>query len=913
LADHDDDTPGEPPVPSDIRPVSILDEMKRSYLDYAMSVIVARALPDARDGLKPVHRRILYSMYEQGHTPDKKYVKSARVVGDVIGKYHPHGDQSIYDAMVRMAQDFSMRVPLIDGQGNFGSVDGDPPAAYRYTEARLAKPAMPLLDDIDKDTVDFQANYDNSEKEPSVLPAKYPNLLVNGAGGIAVGMATNIPPHNLGEVIDACTALIDNPSLTIDELINFIPGPDFPTGGIILGRQGIRSAYHLGRGSIVMRGKVEFETIRKEREAIVISEIPYQLNKASLVERIAELYKEKKIEGISDLRDESDRDGYRVVIELKRDAMPDVVLNQLYKFTPLQTSFPANMLALDGGKPQTMNLKDLLTVFVAFREQVVTRRIKFLLTKARDRAHILVGLAIAVANIDEIIRVIRTSPDPNTARDTLMSRDWPARDVEAMMTLIDDLRHRISADGTARLSLEQARAILDLRLQRLTALGRDEIKEELDKLALEIKDYLDILRSRARVQAIVKTELAEIKQEFATARRTVIMEQEGEVEDEDLIQREDMVVTVSHAGYAKRVPLSAYRAQRRGGKGRAGMQTREEDFVSRLFVASTHTPVLFFSSRGQVYKEKVWRLPVAAPNARGKALINILPLEQGERITTIMPLPEDESSWAQLDVMFATTSGTVRRNKLSDFVDVRRSGIIAMKLEEGEAIVDVQICTEHDDVLLTAAGGQCIRFPVTDVRVFTGRTSMGVRGIALGKDDKLISLTILRHMDVEAEERAAYLRRANAVRRGGVEDEAGSDNEEASGAIELGEQRYVEMSAAEQFVLTISENGYGKRTSSFEYRTTGRGGKGIVAMSVNDRNGKLVASFPVEDSDQIMLVTDKGQLIRCPVEDIRIAGRSTQGVIVFDTADDEHVVSVERVGDEENGENGNGNGNGNGH
>ena len=912
MADHDDDTPGEPPVPSDIRPVSILDEMKRSYLDYAMSVIVARALPDARDGLKPVHRRILYSMYEQGHTPDKKYVKSARVVGDVIGKYHPHGDQSIYDAMVRMAQDFSMRVPLIDGQGNFGSVDGDPPAAYRYTEARLAKSAIPLIDDIDKDTVDFQSNYDNSEKEPTVLPAKYPNLLVNGAGGIAVGMATNIPPHNLGEVIDACTALIDNPALTIDELINFIPGPDFPTGGIIIGRQGIRSAYHLGRGSIVMRGKVEFETIRKEREAIVISEIPFQLNKASLVERIAELYKEKKIEGISDLRDESDRDGYRVVIELKRDAMPDVVLNQLYKFTPLQTSFPANMLALDGGKPQTMNLKDLLTVFIAFREQVVTRRVKFLLTKARDRAHILVGLAIAVANIDEIIRVIRTSPDPNTARDTLMSRDWPARDVEAMMTLIDDLRHRISADGTARLSLEQARAILDLRLQRLTALGRDEIKEELDKLALEIKDYLDILRSRARVQTIVKTELAEVKEEFATPRRTVIMEQEGEVEDEDLIQREDMVVTVSHAGYAKRVPLSAYRAQRRGGKGRAGMQTREEDFVSRLFVASTHTPVLFFSSRGQVYKEKVWRLPVAAPNARGKALINILPLEQGERITTIMPLPEDKSSWGNLDVMFATTSGTVRRNKLSDFADVRRSGIIAMKLEEGEAIVDVQICTERDDVLLTAAGGQCIRFPVSDVRVFTGRTSMGVRGIALGKDDKLISLSILRHMDVDAEERAAYLRRANAVRRGGAEDEAGTDTEEASGSMELGEQRYVEMSAAEQFVLTISENGYGKRTSSFEYRTTGRGGKGIVAMSVNDRNGKLVASFPVDDSDQIMLVTDKGQLIRCPVEDIRIAGRSTQGVIVFDTADDEHVVSVERVGDEDNGENGNGNGNGNG-
>jgi DNA gyrase subunit A len=809
--------------------------------------------------------------------------------------------------MVRMAQDFSMRVPLIDGQGNFGSVDGDPPAAYRYTEARLTRSALAILTDIDKDTVDFQPNYDNSEKEPSVLPAKFPNLLVNGAGGIAVGMATNIPPHNLGEVTDACVALIDNPALTIDELINIIPGPDFPTGGIILGRQGIRSAYHLGRGSIVMRGKVEFETIRKEREAIVITEIPYQLNKASLVERIADLHKEKKIDGIADLRDESDRDGYRVVVELKRDAMPDVVLNQLYKFTPLQSSFPANMLALDNGRPQTMNLKDFLTLFIAFREQVVTRRTKFLLNKARDRAHILVGLAIAVANIDEIIRVIRTSPDPNTARDTLMSRDWPARDVAAMITLIDDPRHTLSPDGTARLSMEQAKAILDLRLQRLTALGREEISEELDKLAIEIADYLDILRSRARIQSIIKTELAEVKNAFGTPRKTVIMEQEGEVEDEDLIQREDMVVTVSHAGYAKRVPLSAYRAQRRGGKGRAGMQTREEDFVSRLFIASTHTPVLFFSSRGQVYKEKVWRLPVAAPNARGKALINILPLEQGERITTIMPLPEDESSWGNLDVMFATTGGNVRRNKLSDFVDVRRSGIIAMKLDEDEAIVDVQICTERDDVLLTAAGGQCIRFPVNDVRVFSGRTSMGVRGIALAKGDKLISLTILRHMDVDAEERAAYLRRANAVRRGGAEEEAGTDAEEATGSMELGEQRYVEMSAAEQFVLTISDNGYGKRTSSFEYRTTGRGGKGIVAMSVNDRNGKLVASFPVEDSDQIMLVTDKGQLIRCPVEDIRVAGRSTQGVIVFDTAEDEHVVSVEHIGeDAESGENGNG-------
>ncbi|WP_414644793.1 DNA gyrase subunit A [Bradyrhizobium sp.] len=902
--------PGEPSGPSDVRPVSILDEMKRSYLDYAMSVIVSRALPDARDGLKPVHRRILYSMYEQGHTPDKKYVKSARVVGDVIGKYHPHGDQSIYDAMVRMAQDFSMRVPLIDGQGNFGSVDGDPPAAYRYTEARLAKPAIPLLDDIDKDTIDFQANYDNSDTEPSVLPAKYPNLLVNGAGGIAVGMATNIPPHNLGEVIDACTALIDNPGLSIDQLIEIVPGPDFPTGGIILGRQGIRSAYHLGRGSIVMRGKVAIDTIRKEREAIIITEIPYQINKATMVERIAELVREKKIEGVADLRDESDRDGFRVVVELKRDAVPDVVLNQLYRFTPLQTTFGANMVALDNRRPQVMNLKDMLQIFIAFREQVVTRRTKFLLNKARDRAHILVGLAIAVANIDEIIKVIRTSPDPNTAREALMSRDWPAQDVAAMITLIDDARHRLAPDGTARLSMEQAKAILDLRLQRLTALGRDEISDELDKLAVEIKDYLDILRSRARIQGIIKTELAAVKSEFATPRRTVIMEQEGEVEDEDLIQREDMVVTVSHAGYVKRVPLSTYRAQRRGGKGRAGMQTRDEDFVSRLFVASTHTPVLFFSSRGQVYKEKVWRLPMAAPNARGKAMINILPLEQGERITTIMPLPEDESSWSNLDVMFATTGGNVRRNKLSDFVDVRRSGIIAMKLDEDEAIVDVQICTEHDDVLLTAAGGQCIRFPVTDVRVFSGRTSMGVRGIALAAGDRLISLAILRHVEATSEERSAYLKMRRAVAGEGSAEEAAADSEaeEVSSAIQLSQERYVEMSAQEQVVLTVSANGYGKRTTSYEYRTTGRGGKGIVAMSVNNRNGKLVASFPVEESDQIMLVTDKGQLIRCPVEDIRIAGRSTQGVIVFDTADDEHVVSVEHIGEEA--ENGNGNGSG---
>jgi DNA gyrase subunit A len=887
-----------------MRPVSIAEEMKRSYLDYAMSVIVARALPDVRDGLKPVHRRILYSMHEQGHTPDRKYVKSARVVGDVMGKYHPHGDQAIYDALVRMAQDFSMRLMLIDGQGNFGSVDGDPPAAMRYTECRLARPAMSLLDDIDKDTVNFVANYDGNEREPQVLPARFPNLLVNGAGGIAVGMATNIPPHNLGELIDACTALIDDPALGLDDLLAIVPGPDFPTGGIILGHGGIRSAYEVGRGSIVMRGKVEMETVRKEREAIVITEIPFQVNKATMVERIAELVREKKIDGIADLRDESDRQGYRVVIELKRDAERDVVLNQLYRYTPLQSSFGANMVALDGGRPLVMTLKDMLNAFIAFREEVVSRRTKFLLGKARDRAHVLVGLAIAVANIDEVIALIRGSQDAAAAREALMAREWPARDMATMVTLIDDPRHTVSEAGTTRLSAEQAKAILDLRLQRLTALGRDEIREELDKLAAEIADYLDILRSRARIQAIIKTELAEIKQHFATPRRTEITEDAGLVEDEDLIQREDMVVTVSHLGYIKRVPLSTYRAQKRGGKGRGGMQVREEDFVSRLFVASTHTPVLFFSSRGKVYKEKVWRLPLAAPQARGKALINLLPLGEGEWITSIMPLPEDERTWGELDVMFATISGNVRRNKLSDFEKIRPSGIIAMKLDNGDAIVDVTICTEKDDVLLTTAAGHCIRFPVPEVRVFSGRTSDGVRGIALAEGDKVISMSILRHMDATSEERVAYLKRASAVRRGTAEEEAlvaeAEEEGEAAGAtIELGEQRYVALSAAEQFVLTVSERGFGKRSSSFEYRTTRRGGKGIVAMNVTAKTGRLTASFPVEEGDQIMLVTDQGKLIRTTVNGIRIAGRSTQGVIVLDTAEDERVVSVERLSEEE--------------
>ncbi|MTI45780.1 DNA gyrase subunit A [Roseibium hamelinense] len=893
LADQDNSTPSGA-SPSDIKPISIVDEMKASYLDYAMSVIVSRALPDVRDGLKPVHRRILYSMNENGYEWNKPYRKSARVVGDVIGKYHPHGDSAIYEALVRMAQPFSLRLPLIDGQGNFGSVDGDPAAAMRYTECRLQKVSHKLLDDIDKDTVNFQDNYDNSETEPVVLPAKFPNLLVNGAGGIAVGMATNIPPHNLGEVIDAAIAIMDNPAITLPELMDIVPGPDFPTGAMILGRSGIRSAYETGRGSVVMRAKVDVEEVRKDRNALIVTEIPYQVNKSTMIEKIAELVRDKRVEGISDIRDESDRSGMRVVIELKRDAVPDVVLNQLYRFSQLQTSFGCNIVALNGGKPEQMNLSDMLKAFVAFREEVVGRRTRFLLKKARDRAHILVGLGIAVANIDEVIQLIRTAPDPATARRQLMERNWPAKDVEPLIQLIDDPRHMVQADGTYKLSEEQARAILDLRLQRLTALGRDEIDDELKKIGSEISDYLDILRSRARIQDIIRTELTEIKDEFATPRRTEITEGGADFDDEDLIQREDMVVTVSHNGYIKRVPLATYRAQRRGGKGRSGMATKDEDFVTRLFVANTHTPVLFFSSRGICYKMKVWKLPLGGPTSRGKALVNMLPLQQGEQISSILPLPEDEDSWANLDVMFATVRGTVRRNKLSDFVQINRNGKIAMKLEDGDGIVGVDTCSEHDDVMLTTASGQCIRFPVPDVRVFSGRNSVGVRGIRLADDDKVISMQILHHIDVTAEERAAYLKLSRAMRGEADENGNGAD-EDGVVAGDLPQERYAEMSAAEQIILTISENGYGKRTSSFEYRVTGRGGKGITAMAVNDRNGELVASFPVEESDQIMLVTNGGQLIRCPVGGIRIAGRATQGVIVFKTAKDEKVVAVEGI------------------
>ncbi len=887
--------------PDDIEPISIVEEMQRSYLDYAMSVIVSRALPDVRDGLKPVHRRILYASHESGYHWNRKYVKSARPVADVMGKYHPHGDASIYDALVRMAQDWSLRVLLIDGQGNFGSVDGDPPAAMRYTESRLTKVAHELLEDIDKETVDFQETYDGSGSEPKVLPARFPNLLVNGSGGIAVGMATNIPPHNLGEVIDGCIALIDNPAIELPELMDIIPGPDFPTGGIILGRTGIYSAYSTGRGSIQMRGKVHVEPIRGEREAIIVTEVPYQVNKATMQEKMAELVKDKRIEGISDIRDESDRQGYRVVIELKKDANADVILNQLYRFSPLQTSFGANVVALNGGKPEVMTLLDMLRAFVSFREEVIGRRTKYLLRKARERAHVLVGLAIAVANIDEVIRTIRQAPDPAAAREQLMTRRWPAKDVESLILLIDDPRHRINDDGTYNLSDEQARAILELRLQRLTALGRDEIADELNKIGTEITDFLDILGSRARIQQIVKDELAAVRDEFATPRRTEIVDGGADMEDEDLIQREDMVVTVTHEGYIKRVPLSLYRAQARGGKGKSGMATKDEDFVTRLFVASTHTPILFFSSRGIVYKEKVWRLPIGTPQARGKFLRNMLPLEEGERITTIMPLPEDEATWADLDVMFATTRGTVRRNKLSDFADVKRNGKIAMKFDEdGDEILGVATCNEFDDVLLTASSGQCIRFPVTDVRVFAGRSSLGVRGIALSGGDKVISMAILAHVDADPAERAAYLKQA-VLERKALSDDESEDvtlvGEEVAEDAELSPDRYEELKAREQFVLTVSEYGYGKRASSYDFRLTGRGGKGIRATDVSKRDeiGALVAAFPVENEDQIMLVSDGGQLIRVPVTGIRIASRATKGVTIFKTAEGEKVVSVERI------------------
>jgi len=871
--------------------------MRKSYLDYAMSVIVSRALPDVRDGLKPVHRRILHVMNESNYDWNRPYRKSARVVGDVMGQYHPHGDQAIYDAMVRMAQDFSMRLPLIDGQGNFGSMDGDPPAAMRYTEARLERVARELLDDIDKETVDFQPNYDETTKEPTVLPAKFPNMLVNGGGGIAVGMATNIPPHNLGEVIDACCALIDNPDLTIAELMEVIPGPDFPTGGIIVGRQGLTSAFETGRGSVVMRGRVTIEEIRKDREAIVVSEIPYQVNKSRMIERIAEMVRDKKIEGIGDLRDESDRDGVRVVIEIKRDSLAEVVLNQLYRYSPLQTSFGVNTLALNNGKPELLNLKQILEAFVYFREDVIRRRTEFDLSKARDRAHVLVGLAIAVANIDDVIALIRGAKDPVEARIGLMERDWAAEEVSALIELIDDPNHKV-VDGRYRLSEAQARAILELRLQRLTGLEQEKIAEELSGLATEIENFLEILRSRERIRSIMRDEMLAVKEQFATPRRTTIEESELETDIEDLIQREDMVVTVSHAGYIKRVALSSYRAQRRGGKGRSGMSTRDEDFVSNVFVCNTHTPVLFFSSRGIVYRLKVYRLPEGNPQARGKALINLLPLEEGETITTVMPMPEDEESWGDLFILFATASGGVRRNRLSDFTNIMANGKIAMKLDEGDQLIGVRTCTEDQDILLAADSGKSIRFPVTDVRVFSGRTSTGVRGIRLADGQKIVSMTTLNHIELETDVRDSYLRMSKARRRQEGDDEENSVDEtaesetEGSSHVTLSEEEFSRLADTEEFILSVTENGYGKRTSAYEYRITKRGGQGVVNITTEGRNGPVVASFPVEDSDQIMLVTNGGKIIRSPVADIRIAGRSTQGVTLFDTAEDEQVVSV---------------------
>ena len=902
--------------PSDIAPVSISDEMRQSYLDYAMSVIVSRALPDVRDGLKPVHRRILYSMYEQGYEWNRPYRKSARVVGDVIGKYHPHSNDAVYFSLVRMAQEFSLRVTLIDGQGNFGSVDGDMPAAMRYTEVRMEKVTGFMLNDLDKDTVNFRDNYDASEQEPTVLPARFPNLLVNGGSGIAVGMATNIPTHNLGEVIDAVLMLMDQPHATTEELMTVLPGPDFPTAGIILGRSGIRQAYETGRGSILVRGRSHIEEMRGGREAVIVTEIPYQVNKSQMIEKIAELVRDKRIEGISDVRDESDRHGMRVVIELKRDAVPDVVLNQLYRFTQLQDSFGCNFVALNGGKPELMNLRGILTAFIEFREEVVTRRARFLLNKARDRAHVLVGLAVAVANIDEVISLIRTSADAGVARERLMERDWPAHDVAPLIALIDDPRHRINEDGTFRLSEEQARAILALTLSRLTALGRDEIGEELNGLGVDIADYLDILRSRERVLTIIRDELAEMKEQFDTPRKTAIDDAAGDFEDEDLIAREDMVVTVTHEGYIKRVPLAAYRTQHRGGKGRSGMSTRDADFVTRLFVASTHAPVLFFSSLGQVYKMKVWRLPIAEPQGRGRAMVNMLPLDPGERITSIVPLPEDEAEWQNHDVMFATSTGGIRRNKLSDCVPRTTLGKRVMEFDDpDQSIIGVELSQESDDVLLTTALGQAIRFQTSDIRVFGGNgstgTSTGVRGISLGKDDSVISMSILRHVDATPAEREAYLKQSGAIRRAATGDEAETEadidtSEEAEEGIggedvALTEARYIEMGAAEQFVLTITEFGFGKRSSSYEFRISNRGGKGIKAtdQTKTAEIGRLVAAFPVEDADQIMLISDGAQLIRVPVAGIRFTSRASKGVRVFRTAEGEKVVAVERISEPE--------------
>ncbi len=895
--DLDDDGTDRPSGPS----ISISKEMTSSFLDYAMSVIISRAIPDLRDGLKPVHRRILFAMHETGNTYDKAYRKSARPVGDVMGKYHPHGDSAIYDALVRMAQDFSMSLPLLDGQGNFGSMDGDNPAAMRYTEVRMDRPAQALLADIEKETVDFQDNYDGKDREPVVLPARFPNMLVNGAGGIAVGMATNIPPHNLGEVIDATLALIEDPDLESAQLMEFIPGPDFPTGGVILGRSGARKAYLEGRGSVIVRARTHVEEIRKDRFAIVADEIPYQVNKASLVEKIADLVREKRLDGISGIQDESDRVGVRVVVELRRDATPEVVLNQLFRFTNLQISFPCNMLALNGGRPEQLTLRDFLTAFVAFREEVVARRTAFDLRKARERSHILCGLAVAVSNVDEVVATIRSSADAAEARARLMERHWPAADIAEYIRLIDDPGHTVNEDGTYNLSEVQARAILDLRLQRLTQLGVKEVTDELQELAGKIKDYLDILRSRERIMLIISDELREVREQFAVPRRTEIQDWAGDVDDEDLIEREDMVVTVTQTGYIKRTPLTEFRSQRRGGKGVGGMATKDDDVVTTLFVANTHTPLLFFTTDGMVYKLKTWRLPVGSRNARGRAIRNVIEsMSEGTSIAAIMPVDRDEEEWDQLQIVFATSAGDVRRNQLSDFTNVMRNGKIAMRLPEGTHLVNARIASEEDDVMLVTASGRAIRFPTTDVRVFRGRELTGVRGIRLGRDDIVVSMAVIRHFEATPEERTSYLKQRRAVEGLTEEPEADAEDEEATGeAQEFSAARYAEMSAAEDLILTVTEKGLGKLSSSHDYPVRGRGGQGVRAMDAGMRGGRLVASFPVELTDQIMLATSRGQSIRVPVQGISFRSRSAGGVKIFNTGTSEQVVSVAWIADPE--------------
>jgi DNA gyrase subunit A len=876
--------------PSDISPVSIVEEMKTSYLDYAMSVIVARALPDVRDGLKPVHRRILFACQEGGFVPGRPYRKSAKIVGDVMGNYHPHGDAAIYDALARMTQDWSMRVPLIDGQGNFGSMDPDPPASMRYTEARLAKVAMSLLDDLDKDTVDFTPNYDASRQEPQVLPARFPNLLVNGAGGIAVGMATNIPPHNLGEVIAACKAYMDDPTIGIEQLMEHIPGPDFPTAPLILGQAGARSAYQTGRGSIMMRARHMIEEGRGDRRSIVLTSMPYQVGKNGLVERIADAAKDRRIEGVADIRDESNREGVRIVIDLKRDATPDVVLNQLWRHTPAQSSFPANMLAIRGGRPETLTLKDIIEAFVRFREEVITRRTKFELARARERAHILLGLVIAVTNMDEVVRIIRASASPAEARASLLARDWPIAEIAPYIALVEAVEHEVEGDSY-RLSDAQVRAILELRLHRLTALGRDEIAGELRQLAASIGELLEILGDRTRLYAVMRREFDEIAAAFATPRVAEIAPAWDGIEDEDLIEREDMVVTVTLGGYIKRTPLDTFRAQRRGGKGRAGMATKDEDAVTNLFVTSTHTPVLFFSTAGKVYRLKVWRLPEGAPQARGRPMVNLLPLAEGETISTVLPLPENEEEWKNLHVIFATAHGGVRRNSMDAFANIPSNGKFAMRFDEDAAdrLIGVALLAEEDDVLLATRFGKAIRFEATAVREFQSRTSTGVRGITLREGDEVISLSILKGFAATTDEREAYLRAAPWKE---------NENEPT-----LSMERMAEFEAAEEFILTVTENGFGKRTSAYEYRRTNRGGQGITNIETSERNGCVVASFPARNGEQLMLVTDQAKLIRTTVGDIRIAGRNTQGVTLFKVAPDEHVVSAARIDEEEEPEN----------